>query len=212
MTTDRAGAAKARKSLDIQDPPFWAAGAIATTIVMLIVLAFLSVDSMKSITAGGRQVPQYTVINNHIDYQYDWSARADKPVIGGPEPLFGKVVNAEEASALIKKGKLVIQSRACMDCHTFYGNGAYFAPDLTKSWLDPAWTEIWMAMTQRPTKEEAMVEFLMHPDKYPTWTRRMPNLNLTEEEAKAVVAYLKWTSAVDTNGFPANFGQTKIQR
>jgi nitric oxide reductase subunit C len=30
---------------------------------------------------------------------------------------------------------------------------------------------------------------------------------LTEEEARAVVAYLKWMSSVDTNGFPANFGR-----
>jgi nitric oxide reductase subunit C len=36
-------------------------------------------------------------------------------------------------------------------------------------------------------------------------TRRMPNLHLTEEEAKAVVAFLKWTSAIDTSGFPRNF-------
>jgi nitric oxide reductase subunit C len=33
----------------------------------------------------------------------------------------------------------------------------------------------------------------------------MPNLHLTEEEAKAVVAFLKWTSAIDTSGFPRNF-------
>ena len=34
----------------------------------------------------------------------------------------------------------------------------------------------------------------------------MPNLKLTREEAVAVVAYLKWMSAVDTNGFPIHFG------
>jgi hypothetical protein len=26
------------------------------------------------------------------------------------------------------KGKLVIQSRACINCHTFFGNGAYYGP------------------------------------------------------------------------------------
>jgi nitric oxide reductase subunit C len=24
-----------------------------------------------------------------------------------------------------------------MNCHTLLGNGAYYAPDLTKAWLDP---------------------------------------------------------------------------
>ena len=35
--------------------------------------------------------------------------------------------------------------------------------------------------------------------------RRMPNQNLTDEEVRAVIAYLKWMSAIDTNGFPAGF-------
>jgi nitric oxide reductase subunit C len=33
----------------------------------------------------------------------------------------------------------------------------------------------------------------------------MPNLGITEEEARATVAFLKWMSAIDTNGFPGNF-------
>ena len=54
-------------------------------------------------------------------------------------------------------GKLVIQSRACMDCHTFFGNGAYYAPDLTKAWLDPVWRQMWIPMTQADSKEEAIL-------------------------------------------------------
>ena len=196
---------------DLADPVFWRAGAISTTLVMLVVLAFLTIDSYRYISAGGINVPKYDVINQQIGYQFDWSRHADVPVIGGSEPLFGKTVTEAEAAELIRQGKLVIQSRACMDCHTFFGNGAYYGPDLTKSWLDPAWQQIWMPMTGKTTREDAMVEFLMHPDKYPTWSRAMPNLRLTEAEARATVAYLKWTSAVDTNGFPANFGQAGKQ-
>ncbi|TAN30487.1 MAG: cytochrome c [Castellaniella sp.] len=194
------------QGLDIQDPAFWRAGAISTTLVMLVVLAFLSIDSLRVITAGGENVPPYDVINQHISYQYDWSQHMAVPVIGKSEPLFGKKVTEAEASDLIVKGKLVIQSRACMDCHTIFGNGAYYGPDLTKSWLDPAWQEIWMPMTGKSTREEAMVEFLMHPDKYPTWNRRMPDLRISEDEARATVAYLKWLASINTNGFPANFG------
>jgi nitric oxide reductase subunit C len=197
--------------VDIEDPSFWRAGAISTTLVMLIVLAFLSIDSMRVISVGGANVPKYDVINHRIGYEFDWSRNASVPVIGGPEPLFGKAVTEAEATALMESGKLVIQSRACMDCHTIFGNGAYYAPDLTKAWLDPAWQQIWMPMTGKATREDAMVEFLMHPDKYPTWTRAMPNLQLTEDEARATVAYLKWLSAIDTNGFPANFGPSGQQ-
>lgn len=192
--------------MDIEDPLFWRAGAVSSTLVMLLVLAFLTIDSLEATRAGGRQVPNYDVINQHIGYAYDWSRRLDAPVIGGAEPLFDKTYSLAEATAQMRLGKLVIQSRACMDCHTFFGNGAYYAPDLSKAWLDPAWSQIWMPMTGAKTRADAMVLFLMHPERYPTWTRRMPNLRLTEEEARAVVAYLKWMSAIDTNGFPENFG------
>ncbi|HET7651330.1 MAG TPA: c-type cytochrome [Gammaproteobacteria bacterium] len=178
---------------------------------MLVVLIFLTIDSLAVSRAGGSHVPDYTVINHQIGYRYDWSRREDVPVIGGDQPLFGKTWTEPEARALMQEGKLVIQSRACMDCHTFFGNGAYYAPDLTKAWLDPAWQQIWMPMTGAKTQEDAMVDFLMHPERYPTWNREMPNLHISEPEARAVVAYLKWMSAIDTNGFPANFGKLSIQ-
>jgi nitric oxide reductase subunit C len=33
----------------------------------------------------------------------------------------------------------------------------------------------------------------------------MPNLRLSEDEARALVAFLKWMSGIDTNGFPPRF-------
>jgi nitric oxide reductase subunit C len=150
------------------------------------------------------------VINRHIGYAYDGKLGRDMPMLGAEELLFGRPVTEVEAAALIERGKLVIQSRACMDCHTFMGNGAYYAPDLTKAWLDPAW-DAWTAITGAQTKDDAMARFLMAPDQYATWQRRMPNLGISREEAEATVAYLKWLSAIDTNGFPIHFGRIKVQ-
>ncbi len=197
--------------MHVDDPAFWRAGAISTIAIMSAVLIMLTIDSLAAISPGGANVPRYTVINQHIDYKFDENRGADAPVIGGPEPLFGKAADAAAAEALIDKGKMVIQSRACMDCHTFFGNGAYYAPDLTKAWLDPDW-ESWQAITGATTREDAMVKFLMDPVKYRTWTRTMPNLGITQQEAEAVVAYLKWMSAVDTNGFPPNFGHMQSKQ
>src|SRR6516162_1415854 len=168
------------------DPVFWRAGAISTIAVMSIVLIMLTIDSLSAISPGGSHVPPYTVINQHIDYKFDSNRGFDVPVISGAEPLFGKSLDESAAATLIDQGKMVIQSRACIDCHTFFGNGAYYAPDLTKAWLDP--------------------------EQYRTWTRTMPNLGVSEEEAQALVAYLKWMSAVDTNGFPPNFNQIEQRR
>lgn len=194
-----------------EDPAFWRAGAISTIIIMLCVLVMLTADSLAAIGEGGSHVPTYMVINRHIDYVYDSGRDMDAPVIGGAQPLFGRPLDESEATALIEKGKLVIQSRACMDCHTIFGNGAYYGPDLTKAWLDPDW-DAWKDITGASTREEAMVRFLMDPVKYRTWTRGMPDLNLSQDEARALVAYLKWTSAVDTNGFPANFAHVHADR
>lgn len=197
--------------MHLDDPAFWRAGAISTVAVMSVALIMLTVNSLAAIRPGGSHVPHYTVINEHIDYKFDADRGEDVPVIGGSEPLFGKTVDAAQAKALIGKGKMVIQSRACIDCHTFFGNGAYYAPDLTKAWLDPGW-KTWESITGAKTKEEAMVRFLMFPEKYRISERRMPNLGLTRQEAEATVAYLKWMSAVDTNGFPPNFGHMQAKR
>jgi nitric oxide reductase subunit C len=192
--------------MQIEDPRFWRDGAISVIVVMSAVLVMLTVNSLQAISAGGSHVPPYTVINQKIDYQYDAARGVSAPVIGGEELLFGRRNSPDQATELIRKGKLVIHSRACMDCHTLFGNGAYYGPDLTKAWLDPAWV-VWQQLTDAPSREEAMVSFLMDPVKYRTWTRTMPNLNLSRTEAEGVVAYLKWMSSIDTNGFPANFGQ-----
>ena len=192
--------------MHVDDPAFWRAGAISTVLVMSVVLIMLTIDTLAVISPGGAHVPDYAVINRHIDYKFDAKRGSDVPVITASEPFFGKAWEPAAAEALIDRGKLVIQSRACMDCHTFFGNGAYYAPDLTKAWLDPDW-EGWQAATGADTREGAMVRFLMDPEQYRTWTRAMPNLGITEDEAQAVVAYLKWMAAVDTNGFPPNFIQ-----
>ncbi|MDD4880142.1 MAG: cytochrome c [Gallionellaceae bacterium] len=179
---------------------FWRKSAIWVTGFSFVVLIFLTFDTVKQITAGSPRVPAYSVINNRIDYVFDAKRNFQVPVIGPEEPLFGKKLTEEEAEALVSHGKLTTQAKNCMDCHTLLGNGAYYAPDLTKAWLDPSWGS-------KEVREQSMVEFLMDPsDKlHNSIGRRMPKLGITEEEAKATVAFLKWMSSIDTNGFPANF-------
>jgi len=168
-----------------------------------------------------KRVPGPTVINYKIDYVMSAKRGHEIPVIGGQnaegtsafqekEKFFGRDDwSEEEASALLHLGKLGSQAKNCMNCHTLLGNGAYYAPDLTKAWLDPAWGPegSLQAMTGKNTKEEAMAEFLQHPSQYPTHERMMPDLGITADEAKGLVAFLKHMSSIDTNGFPRNFGR-----
>lgn len=187
------------------EPRFWRNAAVVSSLIMSGILVYLTIDSLNQIREGSARVPAFSAINKEVRYEYDPAKYRYVPVLGETTGFFGRVWSDEEAAQLVNKGKLTLQSRDCMECHTLLGNGAYFAPDLTRAWLDPKWTQMVMPMTGKPTKEEAMAEWLMHPDRYPTFTRRMPNLRLTEEEARALVAFLKWMSTIDTNGFPARF-------
>lgn len=179
---------------------FWRKNAIWITAVSFLVLIFLTFDTISQITAGGKRVPAYSAINHRITYEFNEKRNMLVPVIGVEEPLFGQKLTEQEAQALVTRGKLTTQAKNCMNCHTLLGNGAYYAPDLTKSWLDPSWGS-------KEIREQEMVDFLMNPQDrlHNGLGRRMPNLGITEEEARATVAFLKWMSTIDTNGFPANF-------
>ena len=202
--------------------PFWRRSAAWVTGFATILLIWLTFDTMGQISMGTdtdlkngvtKRVPAATVINYNVDYKMSEKRGHEVPVIGKKEPFFGKEWSPKEAAALLHLGKLTSQAKNCMNCHTLLGNGAYYAPDLTKAWIDPAWGKsgALQAMTGKATKEEAMAEFLQHPSQYPTHARMMPNLNITADEAKGLVAFLKHMSSIDTNGFPRNFSKTVDQ-
>jgi len=179
---------------------FWRKTAIWVTGGSFVALILLTMDTLPQISSGSKRVPAYSVINYRISYKFDETRHVQVPVIGAKEPLFGKELNEEEAEAMVKLGKLTTQAKNCMNCHTLLGNGAYYAPDLTKSWLDQYWGT-------KEVREVQMVEFIKDPsDKlHNSLGRRMPKLEITDEEARGVVAFLKWMSSIDTNGFPYNF-------
>lgn len=203
------------------DNRFWQRSAGWVTGFAAMLLIWLTFDTIPQIMLGTdadlqngvtKRVPGPTVINYKITYEMDKKRGHEVPVIGEKEMFFGRDdYSEEEAAELLHLGKLGSQTKNCMNCHTLLGNGAYYAPDLTKSWIDPAWgpNGSMQAMTGKNTKEEAMAEFLQFPSQYPTHARMMPNLGITPEEAKGLVAFLKHMSSIDTNGFPRNFG--KIQ-
>jgi len=200
--------------------PFWRRSAAWVTGFATILLIWLTFDTMGQISMGTdadlqkgvtKRVPAPTVINYNIDYKMSDKRGHEVPVIGKKEPFFGKEWSVKDAAALLHLGKLTSQAKNCMNCHTLLGNGAYYAPDLTKAWLDPMWGSTMQGMTGKSTKEEAIAEFLMHPSKYPTHARMMPNLKITADEAKGLVAFLKHMSSIDTNGFPRGFSKTVDQ-
>ena len=199
--------------------PFWRRSAAWVTGFATILLIWLSFDTLGQISMGTdadlkngetKRVPAATVINYKIGYEMSKKRGHEVPTIGEKQPFFGKEWSDKEAADLLHLGKLTSQAKNCMNCHTLLGNGAYFAPDLTKAWVDPAWQDggPLQGMTGKNTVEEAMAEFLQHPSQYPTHARMMPDLGITADEAKGLVAFLKHMSSIDTNGFPRNFSKS----
>lgn len=86
------------------------------------------------------------------------------------------------------QGKHLFDKNNCMGCHTILGEGAYYAPELTKVYERRGESFI-RAMLKDP---EAM---------YPG-ERRMQKYDFTEEEISSLVAFLKWIGEMDLNGFP----------
>lgn len=104
---------------------------------------------------------------------------------------FPKLTNAQQITPEVTRGKDVWHEYNCINCHTLFGEGAYYAPDLTK------------ITQQRGTPY--LTAFLKDPSKFydeQRHRRLMPNLELNDEEIAALIAFMDWVSKVDNQGWP----------
>lgn len=108
--------------------------------------------------------------------------------IGLTYDTMGKIdKRSPEITEQVNAGKMVWHKYDCIGCHTIFGNGSYFAPDLTKTTVN------------KP--KSYLKQFLMDP-KSANPNASMPKLGIRSEEADNLIAFLDWTSKVDTNGWP----------
>ena len=78
---------------------------------------------------------------------------------------------------LAKKGELVWQKYNCQSCHQMYGLGGYLGPDLTN-------------VVSSKGKSETYILALIQ-----TGNLQMPSYNLSEDEKRELIAFLKSTDA-----------------
>ena len=94
----------------------------------------------------------------------------------------------ENITESVIRGKGIWDSNNCAGCHTILGEGAYYAPELTQVYTRRGETFI-RAVIKDP---EAM---------YPG-QRKMVNYYFNDDQISDVIAFLKWISEMDLNGFP----------
>ncbi|MEW6612892.1 MAG: c-type cytochrome [Pseudomonadota bacterium] len=96
----------------------------------------------------------------------------------------------ENITEQVVRGKHVWERNDCIGCHTLYGEGAYYAPELGNVY-------------QRRGGEFIKAWIKGQPTGVPG-RRQMPQFHLTEQELDDVVAFLKWASEVNTSNWPPN--------
>jgi nitric oxide reductase subunit C len=97
------------------------------------------------------------------------------------------LTHADRLSEQVVAGKKVWQKYNCNDCHTILGFGSYYGPDMTKAyWRRGA---------------AGIKAVIRAPEQFTTW-RKMPRLPLMDQEINDLVAFLQWTSEIDTHDWP----------
>ncbi|HMM50272.1 MAG TPA: cytochrome c [Burkholderiaceae bacterium] len=147
--------------------------------------------------------------------------------VGPRKQALPQEVSFDRYSAV--EGRRVFQAYNCMGCHTIVGNGAYFGPDLTDLYrrAGPAWLAAFLPSAGAwPTAAAIRVQ-LQNPavaaaagtdsfddylERYPAARERierrggtntfMPNLPFTRDEIGQLIAFLRYTSAMNTEGWP----------
>lgn len=103
----------------------------------------------------------------------------------------GELTNAEDITPEVSHGMKVWHKNNCINCHTIFGEGAYYAPDLTKI-----------------TKHRSvpyLTAYMRDPSKFydeQKHRRLMPTQDLSEKEIADLIAFLDWVSNVDNQGWP----------
>lgn len=111
------------------------------------------------------------------------------------------VTTSTDAATLndsVVAGKRIWERKACVDCHSILGEGAYFAPELGN------------VMTRWGVADDPVGAF----DALKGWMdampsgvegrRQMPQFNLTDAEYRQLADFLLWTNKIRTQNWPPN--------
>ena len=87
------------------------------------------------------------------------------------------------------RGKHLWERNNCMGCHTLLGEGAYYAPELTKVY--------------ERRGQVFIQEMLKNPSSMYPGQRKMVQYQFSQQERDDLVSFFKWIGEIDLNGFPA---------
>jgi len=104
---------------------------------------------------------------------------------------FPVLSNADEITPEVVAGQDVWHRYNCVNCHTLFGEGSYYAPDLTK--------------IAELRGEQYLTAYMRDPSRFydeQIHRRLMPRQDLSDQEIADLIAFLAWVARVDTQGWP----------
>ena len=104
---------------------------------------------------------------------------------------FPTLTNSQNITDSVIRGQNVWHKNNCVNCHTLLGEGAYYAPDLTK-------------ITQH-RGVPYLTAFLKDPSQFYDETkhrRLMPKPDVNDQDIADLIAFMDWVSKVDNQGWP----------
>lgn len=102
--------------------------------------------------------------------------------------------NIEDLTESAIRGKELWESNNCMGCHSLLGEGAYYAPELTKV-IDR------LDIRYDGSGEEVIKSILMSSTPWQPSGRKMVAYNMSDQEAADMVEFFRWIGKIDLNGF-----------
>ncbi|MFO7586518.1 MAG: c-type cytochrome [Gemmatimonadota bacterium] len=104
---------------------------------------------------------------------------------------FPALTGEDRIDARVLAGKDVWHEKNCVNCHTLLGEGAYYAPDLTKisQQRGPAYLTAFLREPSRFYSEEEV-------------GRLMPSPRISDGEIDELIAFLDWIAQISNQGWP----------
>jgi nitric oxide reductase subunit C len=104
---------------------------------------------------------------------------------------FPTLTNEDKLTPQVVAGKDVWHKNNCINCHTLFGEGAYYAPDLTK--------------IAKLRGDQYLTAYMKDPSQFydeKRHRRLMPKQDLSDADISNLIAFLTWVSNVDNQGWP----------
>lgn len=103
-----------------------------------------------------------------------------------------------EITESVALGKRVWEHKACVNCHSILGEGAYYAPELANVMTR------WGVEDDPEAAFETLKSWMQSMPTGIEGRRQMPAYDLTDEQYRALSDFLLWTNGINSQNWPPN--------